>query len=252
MVTSKDPPPWMSPETEDDASMGEPPVAAGEDASTGADGVVPPADDPGAPADDSDDGEQEDRVPDLIIELTETKERMLRVAADFENFRKRARRDQEEARVSGREEVLRELLPVFDNLERAVEAAAAHASDEAGRAIVDGVAMVQKQFEDGLARFGLKRFSGAGEVFDPNFHEAVAQVDSDEHPPGTVVKEFQKGYMLGERLLRPAMVVVARLKAQAPAEPANNTPATPDDGSGEGEPESQPDEPTAEGEDEAS
>mgnify|MGYP001819794740 CR=1 FL=1 len=78
--------------------------------------------------------------------------------------------------------------------------------------------MVQKQFEDGLARFGLKRFSAIGEIFDPNFQEAVAQIESDE-PAGTVVQEFQKGYMLGERLLRAAMVVVAKLKEEPKPQP---------------------------------
>lgn len=159
------------------------------------------------------DEEPEAEVSAVEKELAETKDRMLRIAADFENYRKRARREQEEARVKGREEVLKELLPVFDNLDRAVEAAGAQTEGASASAIVEGVAMVQKQFEDGLARFGLKRFSAMGEVFDPNFHEAVAQVESPDAAPGTVVQEFQKGYMLGERLLRASMVVVAKPKA---------------------------------------
>ncbi len=151
----------------------------------------------------------DERLAELELELEETKNRMLRIAADFENFRRRARRDAEEAQHRGREEVLKELLVVFDNLDRAVEAAGTHEAGPAAKAILEGVEMVQKQFTEGLARFGLKPFKALGKPFDPNFHEAMAQVDSNEHPPGTVVQEYQKGYMLGERLLRPSMVVVS-------------------------------------------
>lgn len=148
-------------------------------------------------------------VVELEEELTGTKDKMLRIAADFENYRKRSQREQEDARVRGREEVLRELLSVFDNLERAVEAAGTHEATEASTAILEGVAMVQQQFADGLSRFGLQQFSARGRHFDPNFHEAMAQIASDEFAPGVVVQEYQKGYMLGERLLRAAMVVVS-------------------------------------------
>jgi len=163
-----------------------------------------------------DEGEQEAELDELSLvraELASTKDRMLRIAADFDNFRKRTRKEQEEARTRGREEVLKEILPVFDNLERAIQAAGTKEASPATQAIVAGVAMVQKQFEEGLGRFGLKRFSAKGQGFDPNLHEALAQVETDEHPAGTVVEEYQKGYMLGERLLRPATVVVARPKA---------------------------------------
>lgn len=153
--------------------------------------------------------EGNERIEALEKELAETKDRLLRVAADFENFRKRAKREHEDARVQGREEILRELLGVNDNLERAIEAAGVHAKDEAASAIIEGVQMVQKQFADGLGRFGLEQFSALGKPFDPNFHEAMAQMDSDEYPPGFVIQEYQKGYMLGERLLRAAMVVVS-------------------------------------------
>jgi molecular chaperone GrpE len=149
------------------------------------------------------------QVEALEKELAETKDRLLRIAADFENYRKRAKREQEDAQIRGREEILKELLAVFDNLDRAIEAAGVHAKDEAASAIIDGVTMVQKQFADGLSRFGLTQFSALGQPFDPNFHEAVAQMNSAEHPPGVVIQEYQKGYMLGERLLRAAMVVVS-------------------------------------------
>lgn len=167
----------------------------------------------------------EDTVPDIQAqlgavetELKETKERLLRIAADYENFRKRSKREQEESLFRGREEVLKELLVVFDNLERATEAAGTHVKDEASSAIVEGVNMVQKQFADGLGRFGLEKFESVGKVFDPNFHEAISQEHSDEHPPGVVVKEYQKGYMLGQRLLRAAMVVVSSPSSTGTAE----------------------------------
>lgn len=148
-------------------------------------------------------------VVELEEELTQAKARTLRIAADFENYRKRSQREQEDARFRGREEVLRELLSVFDNLERAVDSAGTHEASEASIAILEGVAMVQKQFADGLSRYGLTVFSAKGKPFDPNFHEAMAQIASDEFAPGVVVQEYQKGYMLGERLLRAAMVVVS-------------------------------------------
>lgn len=140
-------------------------------------------------------------------ELIKAKEKMLRVAADFENFRKRARKDQDEAVRSARVEILKEMLPVFDNLARAVEHGE---SVEDIQPVIEGAQMVTRQFEDNLAKFGLKRVKAVGEVFDPMMHEAIAQEDSTEVEPGVVVKEFLAGYVLGERLLRASMVVVAR------------------------------------------
>ena len=173
-----------------------------------------------------------EKVEQLQQEVRESKDRMLRVAADFENFRKRARREQQDALVRGREEILKELMAVFDNLERAIDSAGTHDIDPAAAAIIEGVVMVQKQFSDGLGRFGLEQFSSLNQPFDPNFHEAMASVDSNEHEPGMVVQEYQKGYMLGERLLRPSMVVVASAKSKVapPAEeetdPADEVSAT--------------------------
>jgi molecular chaperone GrpE len=137
------------------------------------------------------------------------KDQLLRTAADFDNFRKRTRKDVEEAERRGREEVLREILPIADNLERAV-AAADTAQDPA--AVAEGVRMVLKQFEDSASRLGLERVPAVGEKFDPTLHDAVQQVETDEHPPGTIVAEVVPGYRLGDRLLRAALVVVARPK----------------------------------------
>ncbi len=167
-----------------------------------------------------------ERVSELEAELLSTKERLLRVAADFENYRKRSKREQEDARTRGREEILREILGVFDNLKRAIDAAGVHAKDEAATAIVDGVSMVQKQFADGLSRFGLEQFSALGKPFDPNFHEAMAQQHSDEYPPGVVMVEYQSGYMLGERLMRAAMVIVSSASSTGKSGPVDETEET--------------------------
>ena len=162
----------------------------------------PPAD----PADTVEDpplSEQEE----LEAERDRLKDRLLRTAADFDNFRKRARKDAEAAETRGRESILREMLTVIDNLERAV---AASEGVEDVDAIRDGVRMVLKLFEDVSGRVGLERVPSLGERFDPNFHDAFQQVETDEQPPGTVIQEYQPGYTLKGRLLRPAMVVVAR------------------------------------------
>ena len=137
------------------------------------------------------------------------KEQLLRTAADFDNFRKRARREHEEAQVTGREAMLKELLPVFDNLERAVTHADT-ASDV--RSFANGIDMVVKQFIDALKRANIERVASVGQAFDPSVHEAIQQLETDEYEPGVVAAEVQGGYRLGGRLLRPALVVVAKPK----------------------------------------
>ncbi|HJL16094.1 MAG TPA: nucleotide exchange factor GrpE [Sandaracinaceae bacterium LLY-WYZ-13_1] len=151
----------------------------------------------------------------LRAERDKVKDQLLRTAADFDNYRKRARKDVEQAERRGKEEVLRELLPIIDNLERAV-AASADAKDV--EAVRDGVQMVLKGFDDTASRIGLTRVESVGQRFDPNVHDAFQQQETDEHPPGTIVAEYQPGYMLGDRLLRPAMVVVARKPAEGGGE----------------------------------
>jgi len=137
------------------------------------------------------------------------KDALLRTAADFDNFRKRSRREMDEARRGGREDLLRVLLPVFDNLERAIHSAQ-RSSDV--KAMTEGLAMVQRQFVDALGREGIARIITVGRAFDPGVHEAIQQVETSDHPPGTIIAEVQPGYTQGERLLRAAMVVVARPK----------------------------------------
>jgi len=135
------------------------------------------------------------------------KDQLLRTAADFDNFRKRTLKDLAEEKRRAKEDVVREFLPVIDNLERAVSAANS-ASDVT--AIVEGVRMVLKLFEDQAGRLGLQKVKAVGERFDPAVHDAIQQVETDDHPPGTVIAEVVAGFRLGDKLVRPAMVVVAR------------------------------------------
>lgn len=143
------------------------------------------------------------------------REALMRTVADFENLKRRTEREKAEYTRWALADALRDLLSVLDNLERAV----AHAADGTGEEFREGVAMVTRQFVDALRRQGAVEVSALGEPFDPNFHQAVMRVETADVPGGTVLEVFQKGYMLNERLLRPAMVKVsAAPKATAPAE----------------------------------
>lgn len=155
------------------------------------------------------------------------REQLLRTAADFDNFRKRSRKEIEEVRRRAIEETLRQVLPVVDNLERAANAMVG-ATELA--AVAEGVHMVLRGFEDIASRMGLKRVPAVGQQFDPTCHDAVQQTETEEHPPGTIVAEVVPGYYLGERLLRPALVVVAK-PATPPKEPGESSSA---DGDGSG------------------
>ncbi len=141
-------------------------------------------------------------------ELAAMRDQMLRLGADFENLRKRSHREIEEARKMGTERLARELLPVVDNLERALQ----HAKD--GDPVTDGVKMVAKQLLDVLGGFGVKAFDSVGQTFDPERHEALSQVPSPGAAPGTIVGEMQRGYMIHDRLLRAAQVAIAAAGAE--------------------------------------
>ncbi len=135
------------------------------------------------------------------------REQLLRIAADFDNFRKRSRKEIEEVRRRTVEDTLREVLPIVDNLERA---ASAMTDATEVSAVTEGVHMVLRGFEDIAGRLGLKRVTTVGNLFDPTCHDAVQQEETNEHAPGTIMSEVVPGYYVGERLLRPAMVVVAK------------------------------------------
>lgn len=152
-----------------------------------------------------------DPIAEAKAEALRFKEQWMRSAADFDNFRKRSRRELEDTRKAGREELLKDLLPVFDNLERAMTSAE-RATDI--KPVSDGLKMVLRQFIDTIGRSGITKVPTIGSQFDPGLHEAIQQVETDEHPPGTVVSEVQPGYLQGERLVRAAMVVVAKPKVK--------------------------------------
>lgn len=137
------------------------------------------------------------------------KEQALRALADLDNFRKRSAREIDAARRSAKDDFIRELLPVFDNVQRGIQSAE-QAVDV--KSVVDGLGMVMRQFESTLEKSGVTRVPSVGVVFDPQVHEAIQQVETDEHAPGTIVAEVQSGYVHGERLVRAAMVVVAKPK----------------------------------------
>jgi molecular chaperone GrpE len=157
--------------------------------------------------------QQIEQLEKLERDKRDLHDRLLRTAAEFENFKKRTKKEAEEASTRGREQLLKELLPAIDNLERALK----HAP--AGDPLAVGVQQTEKILLQALEKFGVVRFSSVGKPFDPSIHDAIQQVETSEHPPGSVAQEFASGYMIGPRLLRPAMVAVAKA-------PAGDTPPT--------------------------
>jgi molecular chaperone GrpE len=140
-------------------------------------------------------------------EAEENRERLLRLAAEMENLKKRLEREKADLLQFANERLIKELLPVVDNLELALE----HGRQlETPESFLEGIEMVHQGLVKALARFGVTPIDSVGQQFDPNFHNAVMQEEAPEVPDCTVLKELQKGYLLQSRLLRPAMVVVAR------------------------------------------
>lgn len=151
----------------------------------------------------------EDPLERAQAEAARLKDQLLRLAADFDNYKKRSRRELGDVAKVAREDVLKELLPVFDNLERATS----HASQATDvKALTEGITMVTRQFLDTLNKLGIERIAALGLPFDPTVHEAVQHLETTEYPPGAVAMELQAGYRMGERVIRPAMVVVAKPK----------------------------------------
>jgi molecular chaperone GrpE len=158
----------------------------------------------------------ESDIDRVTAERDKKHEQLLRTTADFDNYRKRMRREVEDAKVKGQQDVVRDLLPVFDNLERAIQASTASAAGATDVAsVIEGIRMVLKLFEDTAERIGLTRIKTIGERFDPQVHEAIQQKESADAAPGTILAEVVPGYRFGEKLVRAAMVVVARKPAEA-------------------------------------
>lgn len=141
-------------------------------------------------------------------------DKYLRQAAEFENYKRLAQKDQRDYARFANENLLKELLPILDNLERAIKAAKeSPKGGDNSASLIQGIELTHKQFLEGLAKFGVQPFSSVGQIFDPARHQAVARVESETVPEHTVLEEFQKGYLLHERIVRPAMVTVATTKA---------------------------------------
>lgn len=145
----------------------------------------------------------------LQQELADANDRYLRLAADFENFRKRALKDREEAHHFGHQNLVKDLLPSVDNLERAVDHAR-KGGEGSSSGLLEGVELVLRELHAVLAKHGVTPIEALGQPFDPALHEAMAQVPDGSKPPNTVVEVFQRGHQLRGRLLRPARVVVSR------------------------------------------
>jgi molecular chaperone GrpE len=136
---------------------------------------------------------------------------MLRLAAELDNYKKRVAKERESLIRYAAQDVLQELIPVLDNFERAIESAD---KSKDFVSFLEGVKMIYKNMYDVMGRKGLVGIDAVGETFDPNIHEAVMQVTSEEYPENVVVEELQKGYMLHDRVIRPSMVVVSKGKGE--------------------------------------
>lgn len=153
---------------------------------------------------------EQDPLAAAQAEQAKLKDQLLRTLADFDNFRKRTRRELADAERRGRDDLLKEFLPVFDNLDRA----GAHAETATDvKALADGINMVMRQFADLLSKLGIERVAGVGKPFDPAVHEAVQHMETSDYEPGTIAAEVQAGYRTSEKLIRPALVVVAKPKS---------------------------------------
>lgn len=154
--------------------------------------------------------EMETRLESVEQEAKEAHDRFLRVSAEFENYKKRSAREMDEFRKFANESLLREMLTVVDNLERALNSS--NNDNQANSHIAEGVDMTLKEILKVFEKFNVKPIEALGKPFDPNFHQAAMQEETNEHPENTVLNELEKGYMIHDRLLRPAMVVVSMPK----------------------------------------
>ena len=154
-------------------------------------------------------GQQAVAKPDMPVadaELAQVKDRLLRLQADFDNFRKRTARERNEVARSANESMMRELLAVLDHLDYGLQHAA---GQDGGTAFLDGLKLISDQLAGVLQKFGLSAVAAEGVPFDPAQHEAISHMPSEQHPEGTVIAQTRRGYLLGDRLLRPAMVIVS-------------------------------------------
>ncbi|WP_245850667.1 nucleotide exchange factor GrpE [Paenibacillus herberti] len=156
--------------------------------------------------DQASENEEDPRYAELVRQAEDNQQRFLRAQADFDNFRRRTQKEKEELGQYASSKLLTQLLPIVDNFERAMAAASGTGDSES---LAKGVDMIFRQLQGVLEQEGLKAMDTVGQSFNPEFHQAVMSVESDEHEEGTVVEELQKGYTLKDKVLRPAMVKVS-------------------------------------------
>lgn len=149
--------------------------------------------------------EEQQRIQELELKLEEASQKNLRLQADYDNFRRRTREEQAASLKYKSQSLLEQLLPALDNFERALKT---EATTEQAKTLIQGMEMVYRQLADALKQEGLTEVPSVGEKFDPNLHQAVMQVEDSEYESNTVIEELQKGYMLKDRVIRPAMVKV--------------------------------------------
>jgi len=183
----------------------------GEAAEAAAGDGRPSGETPSPPEDGASDAEA---LAEARRELAELNDKYIRLYAEFENFRKRTAMDREELRRYANEQIVSELLTVIDHLEMALR----HADETTVEQITEGVRLTLKEFERLLEKFGVRPISASGQSFDPTVHHAMSQVVTTDFPPNAVVEEFRKGYKLHDRVIRPALVSVA--KGPEPGGPA--------------------------------
>lgn len=151
--------------------------------------------------------ELDDKLAAKEQEIAETHDRLLRVSADYENYKKRSAREMEDFRKYANQSLLKEMLTVVDNLELAINSAKEEKNTD--KKLIEGLNLTRNEVLRVFEKFNVRPIKARGEIFDPAFHEAVMREETDDYPENTVLSEFQKGYLIHDRLLRPAMVVVA-------------------------------------------
>jgi Molecular chaperone GrpE (heat shock protein) len=152
--------------------------------------------------------EEKDKIEELTEELSKKEELYLRTLADFDNYRKRVERDKERVNAERERAILLELLEAIDNFERALSSESSESSD--GENIEDGVQLIYNQLLRILERHGVTPYESVGEKFNPELHEAILAISTNKYPSGTITAEMQKGYKIGDEVLRVAKVQVAR------------------------------------------
>ncbi len=161
-----------------------------------------------------------DPLEQALFDKAELQDQFLRLRAEMDNFRKRSNRERDEERKYAGLRLIADLLPAIDNLKRAVEAG--KNADSENSLLLQGVEMVTRQFDEILERNGAKPIDAVGQPFDPNFHEALQQIPSAEHPPMTVLQEYEKGFQMHDRVIRPSKVIVSSAPPVEPNEKPNS------------------------------